>query len=158
MKKRWIIGTISLLIILGGLYIFDSKKAITADKVKEVLAEMNLDPIKIRYSMNYPHNERPWLALAKHKITEKEVIIVVYEDGTIESIELDVKANGNLSYAEMLNKAKSYTNKETDFVDNNLSLEVTKEKLVYWTLPIDGNNGEYLYFTLKGDQIKNKPS
>ncbi|UJF32871.1 hypothetical protein [Paenibacillus hexagrammi] len=154
--KRWIIGIICLFVVLGGIYIVNSKRTFTVDEVKSVLAKMDLEPIKIRYSMNYAHNERPWLVLAKHKITQKEFVIIIYSDGTIESTELGT-TNGDLSYSEMLDIAKSYANNDTGFVDNNLSLEVTTDKLVYWTLPINGSSGEYLYFTLKGDQMKNTP-
>lgn len=39
--KKSIIGIISLLILIGGFYMFESKKEITADEVKDVLCGWN---------------------------------------------------------------------------------------------------------------------
>jgi len=118
--------------------------------VNSYLEKEGLTPINLRYSMNFPHEEMPWICICTKE--DKQYITVIKSKKDIKQVQIGTEQY--LSWEEMLDKLVSLGNEKNEFLLNNLDVDVSENGQLYWVYPLE-DSGKLLFFSLEGKQLKN---
>lgn len=122
--------------------------SMSINTAKSHLEKEGFTPINLRYSMNFPRTEMPWICICAKE--DNQYITVINSKKDFKQVQIGTEQY--LSLEEIQDKLVSLGYEKNEYLINNLNVDLSENDQLYWFFPVE-SSGSLLFFSLDGKRI-----